>query len=188
MKSDTLEGIRSGAVTRQYRRWARPRVKKGSLLRTAIGLVRVTGVDVVDAASLTAVDARAAGLETISDIVDAFPDRAGDLYRIRVEYAGPDPRAALRRQLVSADELPDLIERLERLDRHSRRGPWTRQTLAIIDARPGVRAEDLARELGWEKQPFKTNVRKLKELGLTESLEIGYRLSRRGTSLRNHWT
>jgi hypothetical protein len=28
-----------------------------------------------------------------------------------------------------------------------------------------------------ERQAFKLNVRKLKELGLTESLEVGYRLS-----------
>jgi hypothetical protein len=188
MKSDTLEGIRSGAINSQYRRWIRPRVKKGSVLRTAVGLVRITAVDVIGEGSLTVGDARAAGLEAVSDLVDAFPDRAGNLYRIGVEYAGPDPREALSEQAVSAHELPELIGRLERFDRYSKRGPWTRQTLALIEARPGVRAEELAGELGWEKQPFKISVRKLKELGLTESLEIGYRLSRRGISLRDRWT
>lgn len=185
IKQDTLEGIRSGVISSQYRRWTRPRVKAGSLLRTSVGLVRVTAVDPVEEASLTRRDARAAGLETVSDLVGAVPDHAGNLYRIGVEYAGPDPREALREQVVSADELPELTRRLERFDRHSKRGPWTRQTLALIEARPGVRAEELAAELGWEKQPFKTNVRKLKALGLTESLEIGYRLSRRGISLRD---
>jgi hypothetical protein len=33
-----------------------------------------------------------------------------------------------------------------------------------------------------ELQPFKLNVRKLKALGLTESLEVGYRLSPRGAA------
>jgi hypothetical protein len=33
---------------------------------------------------------------------------------------------------------------------------------------------------GRERAPFKLDVRKLKNLGLTESLEIGYRLSPRG--------
>lgn len=187
MKAAVLEGIRTGAINIQYRRWTRPRVKQGSLLRTAVGLVRVISVDVVETGSLTPRDARAAGLETVSDIVDAFADRAGDLYRIGVEYAGPDPREALREVPVSADELPEMIARLELFDRRSRRGPWTRQTLAIIGAKPGVRAEKLASELGWEKHPFKTNVRKLKELGLTESLETGYRLSPRGISLRDKW-
>jgi hypothetical protein len=46
-----------------------------------------------------------------------------------------------------------------------------------------VRAEDLAHSVGREKQPFKLDVRKLKELGLTESLEIGYRLSPRGEAV-----
>jgi hypothetical protein len=31
-----------------------------------------------------------------------------------------------------------------------------------------------------ERAPFKLDVRKLKRLGLTESLEVGYRLSPRG--------
>jgi hypothetical protein len=43
-----------------------------------------------------------------------------------------------------------------------------------------VRAGDLAVELGREREPFKIDVRKLKNLGLTTSLEVGYRLSPRG--------
>jgi hypothetical protein len=43
-----------------------------------------------------------------------------------------------------------------------------------------VRAPDLAAGLGRETLPFKADVRKLKELGLTESLLVGYRLSPRG--------
>ena len=61
--------------------------------------------------------------------------------------------------------------------------------LALIEARPAVRAADLARELGLETPRFKARVRQLKELGLTESLEIGYRLSSRGRAfLRNRGT
>ena len=45
-----------------------------------------------------------------------------------------------------------------------------------------MRAGDLAAELGMERLPFKTDVRKLKALGLTESLDVGYRLSPRGTA------
>jgi biotin operon repressor len=46
-----------------------------------------------------------------------------------------------------------------------------------------VRAADLAAGLGRERAAFKADVRKLKELGLTESLEVGYRLSPRGRAL-----
>jgi ribosomal protein S19E (S16A) len=41
----------------------------------------------------------------------------------------------------------------------------------------------VAPDPGRERHPFKTDVRKLKELGLTESLEVGYRLSPRGQAL-----
>ena len=56
------------------------------------------------------------------------------------------------------------------------------ETLALIASRPEVRAEDLAAMVGREKPPFKLDVRKLKNLGLTESLRVGYRLSPRGRS------
>jgi len=47
----------------------------------------------------------------------------------------------------------------------------------------GGRAGDLCRMAGQDKMSFKLNVRKLKTLGLTESLEVGYRLSPRGIAL-----
>lgn len=50
----------------------------------------------------------------------------------------------------------------------------------MIAEQPGVRAPDLAASVGRETKPFKIDVRKLKELGLTESLTVGYRLSPRG--------
>jgi hypothetical protein len=41
----------------------------------------------------------------------------------------------------------------------------------------------LAPQVDADVQPFKRRVRQLKELGLTESLEIGYRLSPRGRAV-----
>jgi hypothetical protein len=69
---------------------------------------------------------------------------------------------------------------LDRMDRGRRTGPWTREILRLIAARPAVRAPDLAASLGRETKPFKLDVRKFKELGLTHSLEVGYELSARG--------
>ncbi|MGH2813602.1 MAG: hypothetical protein ACRDLC_00450, partial [Actinomycetota bacterium] len=93
-----------------------------------------------------------------------------------------------REALRQADDLPEaevagLLARLGRLDRAARDGPWTHLTLRLIGDRPGVRAAELAAAAGRERHPFKTDVRKLKELGLTESLEVGYRLSARGRAL-----
>ena len=58
--------------------------------------------------------------------------------------------------------------------------PWTRQYLELIAAKPGVVARELALGVGLPRDDFKVRVRRLKELGLTESLEVGYRLSPRG--------
>ena len=63
------------------------------------------------------------------------------------------------------------------------RGPPRRCAIA---ERPATRAVELATALGRERTPFKTDVRKLKELGLTESLERGYRLSPRGWTVLEH--
>ena len=88
-------------------------------------------------------------------------------------------RGELRgRDALTDDELAELERRLARLDVASRHGAWTLAVLRLIRDRPEVRAGDLARRRevrrSWRSS---SDVRKLKELGLTESLEIGYRLS-----------
>jgi hypothetical protein len=104
------------------------------------------------------------------------------LLRLRLA-SDEDPRAALADTAeLSTEDVEAIALRLDRLDRASSHGPWTRDTLAIIARRPAVRAGDLAAELGREMLPFKVDVRKLKNLGLTLSLEVGYRLSPRGAA------
>ncbi len=82
--------------------------------------------------------------------------------------------------MLADAEVAELDRRLDRLDRASSHGPWTAAALDAISARPGVRAADLAASFGRDLQPFKTDIRKLKNLGLTLSLRVGYRLSPRG--------
>jgi hypothetical protein len=180
LKHDVSHGIASGRIVAVYRRWSEPRVGPGSRLRTAAGIVEVVSVDSVEPASLTRDDARSAGVETVEDPLDAAGNRGPILYRMGVRHAGPDPRVTLRGSLPDEQGLAEITRRLDRLDKTSRHGPWTTQTLRLIAGNPGVRAEDLAHSVGREKMPFKLDVRKLKELGLTESLETGYRLSSRG--------
>jgi hypothetical protein len=180
-----LDRIRAGEVTLAFRRWERPRARAGGRQRTAVGELAIESVERVEPASITEADARRAGSDSLDDLLAelaAHPDRP--VWRIELRWAGEDPRRALR-ELAELDpgELAELRERLERLDRASRHGPWTRATLELIAARPEVRAADLAAQVGREKPPFKRDVRKLKELGLTESLERGYRLSPRGRAL-----
>ncbi|RPI20700.1 MAG: hypothetical protein EHM57_07590 [Actinobacteria bacterium] len=183
---DVLRRIASGEVTLAFRRWRRPTVKVGTKMRTAVGVIEILSVDEVNAPSTE--DARAAGFGTAADVLAATSGREGSLYRIGVRFAGPDPRLALRQSPVDDAAYEQVMERLDRFDATSGHGAWTRGTLFLIAARPGVRAVELAADLGREKKPFKIDVRKLKELGLTESLQQGYRLSPRGLSLIARWT
>jgi hypothetical protein len=163
-----LEGIQAGRITLAFRRWEKPRVKAGSKLRTPIGVLEVDTVEVVTRP--TDEDARAAGYESGQAVLDAFPKRTGDFYRIALHLAGPDPRIALR-ELPPDDAVLAALERM---------GDWTYEYLQAIADNPGKRAPDLAESFGRETAPFKRDVRKLKELGLTISLERGYELSPRG--------
>jgi hypothetical protein len=182
-----LEAIRRGDVDLAFRRWDRPRVRVGTRLRTAVGLVEVTSVEQVPESRLRAEDARRAGAASLASLRRALAHRPdGSVWRVGLRYAGPDPREELREQVPDADEVALLRAWLDRLDRASRAGPWTRATLELIDRRPGVRAPDLAAELGRETLDLKRDVRKLKEKGLTESLAIGYRLSPRGEAVLDH--
>lgn len=181
----TLRAIAEGTVTVAFRRWDRPRVRVGGTQRTPVGVLEFTSVEPVDEAGLTEADARAAGFADLAALRRAQTGER-QLYRIGLRLAGPDPRVALREQTELDDaERAAIAARLARLDRASRRGPWTATVLDLIAANPGVRAPDLAAGLGLETLPFKRDVRKLKELGLTESLEVGYRLSPRGEAFRS---
>ena len=179
-----LSAIKAGTIDLAFRRWDRPRVVVGTRMRTAAGLIEVTSVDVVDTHELTEEDARRAGYFMLPALLSALEQKADKpAYRVGLRYAGEDPRVALRSIVPDRDELATIQARLDRLDKAAKSGAWTRATLDLIDRKPEVRAPDLAKKVGRETAEFKTDVRKLKELGLTESLAIGYRLSPRGEAV-----
>lgn len=177
------EAIERGEVTLTFRRWKRPQVVAGNTYRTAAGRIVVDAVDVVDPDRITAADAKRAGFASRAELLGELrgsPDLP--TYRVRFRPArNPDPRRELAaRAALSAEDVDDISRRLARLDRASAHGSWTLDVLHTIAARPAVRAADLAAGFGRETQPFKLDVRKLKNLGLTLSLDVGYRLSPRG--------
>jgi hypothetical protein len=139
-------------------------------------------VEPVAESQITDADARRAGAASRADLIKRWARKTeGELYRIELAYIGPDPRVALRADAqLSAADVAAIAERLDALDRRSRHGPWTRATLEAIEQRPETLAAELAARFDRPKLAFKADVRKLKELGLTESLRPGYRLSPRG--------
>jgi hypothetical protein len=183
-RQEFLDGIKDGSITVAVRRWRRPSVKAGGTLLTAVGLLHITDVSPVTMDDISEADARRAGYANRHVLVEELTERTdGELYRIELGALEADPRIALRQKRASDSDLQALIVRLDRLDARSGGAPWTRRVLDLIDAHPARRAGDLCKMAGQDKMDFKVNVRKLKTLGLTESLEVGYRLSPRGAAL-----
>jgi hypothetical protein len=178
LRRDVLDGIVRGDIDLVFRRWTKPTVRTGGTLQTAAGLLQIEQVERVDADSITDEELHRAGFSTRTELDRLLDSRpTGDVYRIEVRFVGGDPRAELRERPLDERELATLRTKLARLDA---KGAWTEATLRLIAAQPDVRAADLATQLGRDRASFKTDVRKLKALGLTESLEVGYRISTRG--------
>ena len=188
------EGVRQGSITLAYRRWEQPRVRVGCTQLTSVGIVRFDEVEeVTELATITDADARAAGFpgaDAVRGMLTAAPvqrgprgGKGGDrVFRVRLSWVGEDPRVELRTAVPDAGELATVTAAVARLDASKRSGPWTRQILEWIRDNPGVISTELATLLGREVPPMKADIRRLKALGLTESLRVGYRLSPRGAA------
>jgi hypothetical protein len=179
-------GLHDGTITVAFRRWRRPQVVAGHQYRTGQGMVLAEAIDVITPPDITPELARAAGFP---DVPAAIADLRGDaelqLYCVRFRALDtPDPRDELASTATLSDEEAAAIAaRLARMDAASKRGPWTAAVLEQIAARPAVSSVHLAETLDWDRPDFKLHVRRLKALGLTISLDVGYRLSPRGAAL-----
>lgn len=186
------DGIADGSITLAFRRWARPTVVAGRPYRTGGGRIEVLSVEPVESAAIDERAARQAGHGSLAELLDFLEsgDRA-DLPLYRIEFKRldePDPRQELANDdQLDSEAVAEISGRLDRLDRASQFGPWTRATLGLIAEHPERRAPDLAAMMGRETKPFKLDVRKLKNLGLTESRRVGYRLSPRGRAYFGAW-
>jgi hypothetical protein len=177
----TLRGLTQGRVSCTYRRWEVVRPSVGSRFTTSAGVVEVTSITRADEQQLTERDAAEAGFDSVAELLKWCSAKGnGDLYRVGIALAGPDPRIELRRtDHLNAADIATLNAKLDRMDRAADQA-WTRNTLRQIQRLPGVVSTELAAEVGQERRTYKLRVRRLKALGLTESLERGYRLSPRG--------
>jgi hypothetical protein len=98
-----------------------------------------------------------------------------------VSPSRPADWARLAEQTGLTDkDVTDITKKLDRMDAGSKVGPWTRRTLQLISEQPGVVSTVLARQMGVERYAYKALVYKLKRLGLTYSLEVGYSITPRG--------
>lgn len=166
-------------------------MKPGSLIKTSIGQVQIGTVETVLPNEITLHEARQAGYQNQESLLETllpFASASSLLFKISVSYHGEDPRIALRENADLSDaEWLALRKKLARMDSSSPKGAWTRTVLLLIRDHPGERAQVLADRLGFEKEWLKLHIRKLKNLGLTISLETGYELSPLGQRLVEDW-
>ena len=177
------EGIADGSVTVAFRRWRRPTVVAGRPYRTGGTRIEVISVVEVHPDSISSEDVARTGHPSADDIRKQLRgDPAWPVFRVEFRHLDePDPRTTLANSAdLTPEDVADIDNRLDRLDQASKHGPWTLATLALIEEYPERRAPDLAEMVGRDTQPFKLDVRKLKNLGLTLSFNPGYRLSPRG--------
>ena len=176
-------GIADRSITVALRGWHRPTVVAGRTYRTGGGRIEVVSVDRVEPAELSAVDANRAGYGSIDEaLANVRTDDGRVIHRVEFRLSDePDPREALANDTrLDVAAIAEITKRLDRFDAASSHGAWTRTTLGLVAEHPARRAPDLAEMVGRETAPFKLDVRKLKNLGLTTSLKIGYELSPRG--------
>jgi hypothetical protein len=180
-----LERIATGEVKLAFRVWRRPTVKTGGTLKTSVGVLAIDHLAVTTWDKVTERDAKLSGYASGEELrADVDRGREGELYCIRLRLAGADPRIALRAKAkLSKDELAEIQAALARLDARSSHGAWTMQVLSKIAAHPELPARELSKLVGVPKEQLKIDVRKLKNLGLTESMHPGYRISPRGRAV-----
>ncbi len=186
LKLKVLKKIRSGDISIVYRKWKRPSVKKGSVINSAVGQLKILKVEQIEEERINRNEINKAGYSDWKDLVNDLRKYDGQIFKVTLRYVGEDPRISLREKIdISDTEMKNILSKLDRLDRYSKQGSWTNETLKSIDTYPELRAADLAKKLGRDKDWLKIQIRKLKNMGLTISLEKGYKISPRGSAVLN---
>lgn len=147
--------------------------------------VEVGAVDEVVVSAIDDEEARRSGFASAAELrtflMKYSPEELtpkSTLFRVSFHYV------KISDEVSQADlSLAERQGKLEKMDRLSKHGPWTKQTLEIIAQNPRTAASKLAPMLGRETRAFKADVRKLKKLGLTRSFEVGYELTPLGKAL-----
>jgi hypothetical protein len=175
--------VASGEITVTWRLWKYPHVKPGKFYASYFGgALEIEDVRAVRVEDVTDLDAREVDLPDARSLIELARSHTGRdvanetlLYRVQFRYLTQAPEKPRL-------EIAEITARLQRLDAATRHGVWTLSVLRLIEENPAVVARLLALETGMPLPDFKLNVRKLKALGLTNSLERGYELSELGQS------
>jgi hypothetical protein len=179
-KAAQAEAIARGELTCTIRKWKRSQAVAGNTYRTPRGHIRVTSLDVMPLRDVGPADLRAAGFASVDELSTFGVVANDEVHVVRFEVA-PAPEVVDPGEDgdLSGDDVAEINGRLDRMDA-GRPRPWTRAVLRSLAESPGTRSAELSEQLGIEQARLKSDIRRLKRLGLTRSLERGYELSPRG--------
>ena len=181
-KKKFLTLIAQGKVQTAFRKWRRPSVSESGTLLTSVGQLRIKSIEQIKYEQITDDEILNAGYKNRAELDKEFSFKEeGDIYKIQFELEQADPRIELSENTdISDNEMNEIHNKLMRYDSCGKVKNWTLKILETIHVEPGKNAVDYAAKLGYEKEWFKLNIRKLKNLGLTISLTDGYDISPRG--------
>jgi hypothetical protein len=180
---DSHAAVADGTITVTFRLWKRLHAKVGGRYTVGSTVVEVDAIEMMPFRAITKADLKRAGAKDF-DALRARAAHAGpiddDTLLYRIEFHVVGPKVAPQPGPVDGVRVAEVVTKLDRMDTRSSFGPWTRVVLGLIERHPGTVSTELAEMCGRPRPEFKADVRKLKALGLTESLEVGYRLTSLG--------
>jgi len=177
------DGIRAGRITRTYRTWKKPQAKVGGRYNLAPdGVIEVTRMSLVPPDEIRDDEAAAAGYSNAQALRTFLKDPCEPVHLVEFTYLGGGLIGQPDRDRLDPDGVQMMLDKLAAMDGRADQA-WTGRVLLSLAEQPGRRAADLAPAFGWDTPTFKRQVRKLKTLGLTVSLETGYELSPRGRQI-----
>ena len=177
---DAHDGVASGKITLTFRYWQRPQVKVGGQYNVGPCRVEVDSIDLIPFAAVTNPDVRRSGSssrEALRQLIAHAGPVADDTIVYRIAFHRVGDRVGPVEIAPTQAAVTEANAKLDALDARGAHGPWTRRALRLIDDNPGVVSTVLAAQLDRDRSAFKADVRKLKALGLTQSLEVGYTLT-----------
>ena len=183
---DPHEAIATGQITVTFRLWKRLHAKVGGQYAVGSVVIEVGSIEMIPFDAVTKRDIKLAGASS-RDALREQAAHAGPIdddtlvYRIEFHVVGAKPTTSAAP--FDDEHVAVVNTKLDAMDARSKTGAWTRATLRLIGEHEGMVSTELAAQMQRPRMEFKADVRRLKALGLTVSLETGYRLTPLGRRL-----
>lgn len=171
--------IAKGEITSSFRQWRKPQAKVGGQYNIPpFGAIEVIALRETNLATATQRQISTTGFRSAEALAEYLSvDLNTTLFEVSFRYLGEQDVNKPSTEQLDEAALTKLRSKLKRMDADA---PWIELALTLIAKQPGTRAADLAPRFDMDTPTFKRNIRRLKSQGLTQSLEVGYRVSERG--------